>query len=126
MAASRFFVRAWIAIFSIAILATPVGAHLHLCFDGGEAPSSIHMTDDGVHDGEQASQPGHHDVDVNLDSSALAKKFEGPKKLPPLAVVFVLFRVSVQNVAAVPRDDTSHLIPDSDYRMLPPPRGPPV
>jgi hypothetical protein len=40
-------VRTCLTVLCIAILATHVsGAHLHLCFDGGDPPASVHLTAD--------------------------------------------------------------------------------
>jgi hypothetical protein len=126
MSRSRTWLRTWVAIISIAIVAMPVNAHLHLCFDGSEAPSSVHLIDDGMHHGEEAAGLDHQDIDLNIDSSALAKKFDGPKQLPALALALVLFTVSLQDAVASPRDDTSRFVPSPDHRKLPPARAPPV
>src|SRR5689334_19310453 len=49
--------RAWIALIALAVMAMPVsGAHLHLCFDGGEPPATFHPIEDGeAHDAPAAS-----------------------------------------------------------------------
>ena len=127
MGRSRSFVRLWVAIICIAVLAVPVNAHLHLCFDGAEAPSSLHLADDGIHHADDAAGPVHHDVDISLDDNVLAKKLDGPAKLPMVAAfAWVLTLVPPRVAGTVPYERVSRVIPDPDYRSLPPLRGPPV
>jgi hypothetical protein len=124
--------RVWLAIVSLAIVAMPVnGAHLHLCFDGGEPPATVHsMQDGGVHHedgGDGAADSVHHDLDVSIPSSALVKKFKGSGDLPALiAAAFVLFRVPAVDAAVPAPDRAAMRVPRPLVRILPPSRAPPV
>lgn len=67
----------WAWITAIAVLVagiTNAHAHVHLCFDGQEAPAAVHLTDDAGHVQEHAADSQHEDVDVDLqDQAAVAK-----------------------------------------------------
>lgn len=76
----------------IAILVVRVGgAHLHLCLDGQEAPASVHLADDGLHhDAADATDAGHHDVDLDLGNEDLLAKLT-KIDLPGIALLVVVF-----------------------------------
>ena len=120
-------VRSWMAILSIAILAMPLGgAHLHLCFDGGEPPASLHATDDGVHHSAKAT-PIHHDVDVQLANTALGKKVSDSSDGPALlAAAFIVLPLPSIEAVVVPQQRIDSFVPVAAVRLLPPLRGPPV
>ena len=104
------------------------GAHLHLCLDGtgGEPPASVHVSDGGRHHAEDADR-AHRDVDVSLESEALAKKVGGSLGVPPaLLATVVLFVLPIAASADFPRDPPSLVIPIPAFRVLPPLRAPPV
>jgi hypothetical protein len=121
-------VRVWIALISLAVMAMPVsGAHLHLCFDGGEPPATFHAVEDGSAHDQPAVNGAHNDKDVSLQSVALAKKQDGALDLPmALTVAALIIRVPV--TAPVPAFDTDVAtpIPLRVARLLPPLRAPPV
>ena len=121
--------RSRIALIALAIFALPAsGAHLHLCLDGagGEPPASVHVSDDGGHHAEGADRT-HRDVDVSLESEALAKKVGGSPGVPPvLPTTVVLFVLPVAASADFPRDPPSLIVPIPAFRVLPPLRAPPV
>lgn len=48
------------------------GPHLHLCFDGQEAPASFHVLDIGLHHAAGHSAP-HQDTDVSLAVDGVSK-----------------------------------------------------
>ena len=122
------FVRVWIALISLAVMAMPVsGAHLHLCFDGGEPPATFHPVEDGVAHDACAASCTHNDKDVSLQSVALAKKHDGALDLPmALTVAVLVTRVPV--TTPVPAFDTHVATPTPlrVARLLPPLRAPPV
>src|SRR3569833_651755 len=61
-------------VVAIALLLTRVaGAHLHLCFDGGEAPATMHLEDASVHHNTPGASETHHDVDVSAAGGLLSK-----------------------------------------------------
>lgn len=61
-----------IALLCLAVVASPVGAHLHLCFDGQEPAASLHLIDDGMHHSGGLDKP-HHDAEVDVDTQGLPK-----------------------------------------------------
>jgi hypothetical protein len=71
--------RRWVWVAAVAVLLagiTNAHAHVHLCFDGQEPPTAVHLydfNDDGDHLQDHGVAPHHEDVDVNLQSQALAK-----------------------------------------------------
>lgn len=119
--------RSWIALLALASFAVPaLGAHLHLCLDGSEAPTSVHVAEvGGLH--SQAEDSAHHDVDVGLDREALAKKggatLDALKVLPTAPLLFVRpLAVAID----LSRTTPSPIVRSVHYRIAPPPRGPPV
>jgi len=128
MARASIALRVWMAIIAIAVLAMPVnGAHLHLCFDGGEPPATVHSLEDGAHHEESGADIVHRDVDVSIASSALAKKFDHSLDLPGLlATALVVLRVPVAGAVVPVPDRSAVLVPDPEPRLLPPLRGPPA
>jgi hypothetical protein len=77
---------AWIAATAVLFAGiTNAHAHLHLCFDGQEAPASVHLVDRDAHqpqahhdhDHEEQHEHDvdgdHDDIDVDINSQALSK-----------------------------------------------------
>lgn len=116
------------ALTALAVLAMPVnGAHLHLCFDGSEPPTTVHLIEDGDDHYSDASLDGaHRDADVSLDGVALAKKFDGALDLPSLLTAVLLMRVPVEAPVLLPDLEVPVAAATSIVRRLPPLRGPPV
>lgn len=101
------------------------GAHLHLCFDGRESPSSFHLFDIGLHQTESGLDTPHEDVDVAVSDELLSKnKFEWSTPLVLLAaiVVFGFLRAPRRFVSLF----ITHAIPAAPPFLLPPLRGPPA
>jgi hypothetical protein len=124
----RSFVRVWIALISLAVMAMPIsGAHLHLCFDGSEPPATFHPVEDGsAHDYTDAGV-AHNDKDVRLQGSALAKKHDAAFDLAAAftpAALIVRMPVSVPVLAF--DTDVATPIPLRVARVLPPLRAPPA
>jgi hypothetical protein len=87
----------------------------------------MHSVEDGAHHDESGANVVHHDVDVSLSSSALAKKFDPSADLPGLiATAFVVLRVPVVGSVVPPPDRSAVLVPEPELRLLPPLRGPPA
>ncbi len=128
MARSSLISRIWIVIVSIAVLAMPVSAaHLHLCFDGNEPPATLHASEHGAHHSDSGASAVHHDVDVSLASSALAKKYDASLELPGLiASAFVILLMPHSGTPISPPDRAATLVPSPQLRLLPPLRAPPV
>ncbi len=67
--------RGWLWLVLIALVATRLAdVHLHLCFDGQEPRSAVHMADGAIHADEHHTQNTHSDRDVNVAGDALLKK----------------------------------------------------
>jgi hypothetical protein len=61
-------------ILCIALLAVRVGgAHLHLCLDGQEPASAVHVGGDSLIHDQLENGPAHQDYDVDLISNPLGK-----------------------------------------------------
>ena len=127
--------RALMMLVALAIIAMPAsGVHLHLCFDGAEVPTSLHLSEDGgsYHsDGAghvaHTESSAHTDADLELGAPAIAKKADGALDLPSLITVAVLFlRLPAATPAVLPETDDPSIIVRSAYRILPPLRAPPV
>ncbi|MEJ1961243.1 MAG: hypothetical protein WDO56_06755 [Gammaproteobacteria bacterium] len=122
------FLRAWFTLIALAIVAVPVsGAHLHLCFDGAEAPATFHPVEDGGTHGDPAVDRGHHDTDVSLQGTVLAKKLDAGLDLPTgFLSTRPAVRLPIAPPVIVPRDDVHVPVPIRTARLLPPLRAPPV
>lgn len=102
-----------------------VGAHLHLCFDGSEQPSSLHVLDGPGRDHNAAGSKNHHDVDVELTGQALAKTFKSDSLSPALPAFWTAPLVIRATSHALPVDAVISWT-SSSRSFLPPLRGPPV
>ena len=125
---SRSLLRIWIALISLAVMAMPVsGAHLHLCFDGGEPPATFHALEDGSAHEDPGATGAHNDKDVSLQGVALAKKHDGALDLPAaLTVTAFVMRIPVTVPVLAFDTDVATPIPLRVARVLPPLRAPPV
>ena len=122
--ASRRLLRPVAVLVCLAVAAMPPSwAHLHLCFDGGEPPSSMHMAHDAPHHDDDTSS--HRDVDVKVAGDALVKKATPAGLHMFMAPNTVLFEAS-QPPSAAFRDRTSPVLPGQAYWPLPPSRAPPA
>jgi hypothetical protein len=128
MPRSRSFLRIWIALISLAVMAMPVsGAHLHLCFDGGEPPATFHAVEDGSVHNDHGDSGAHNDKDVSLQGVALAKKQDRALDLPVvLTVAALVLRMPVTVPVPAFDTDVATPIPLRAARVLPPLRAPPV
>lgn len=119
--------QAWLlTLFCVTLLVGRVGeAHLHLCFDGKESPSSFHLFDIGLHHAESGLDTPHEDADVAVSDKLLSKnKFEwnAPLVLLTAIVVFGFLRFPRRFVPPF----TARAIPEAPRFLLPPLRGPPA
>lgn len=106
------------------------GAHLHLCFDGQEPRSSLHVADSEAtcHDRAVPKGPAHQDEDVDVDAlgALVAKKGANVDPLCPIAVAVVVFSLSPPPVGVVDELTAPSLAPKQPYLFLPVLRGPPA
>ena len=111
------------------LLAQASGAHLHLCFDGGEPPASVHLTEDGGADLHPGVGSPHNDMDVSLVGSVVVKKATdmGLGLTPLLVASIVLFGALFQFSATILiPSDLDVPAPDGPFELRPPLRGPPA
>jgi hypothetical protein len=128
MSRSRPLLRLLIALISLAVMAMPVsGAHLHLCFDGGEPRTSFHPVEDGSAHEDPHATGTHNDKDVSLQDVALAKKQDRALDLPTaLTIAALVIRVPVTVPVPAFDTDVTTPVPLRIARVLPPLRAPPV
>lgn len=102
------------------------GAHLHLCFDGGEPPISLHLMDHGLHHGAPGMDAGHQDADVAVADDALAKFAKLGLDLPVLLLAALL----VWSLLQAPRQPApgyrNPVFFSAAHSLRPPLRGPPL
>jgi hypothetical protein len=123
------FARVVLAVLTLAVAAMPVsGAHLHLCFDGGEPPTSYHaMSDAGEAAHNAPDGLSHHDCDISAQSGLLAKKAGSAFDLPGLvSLAGYCVRVSVAIPEPLVRFHPVLAVSLRVHHRLPPLRGPPV
>jgi hypothetical protein len=116
----------WMLAFALLIVVRTSDAHVHLCFDGQEPPSSLHFEDTPGHHQAEDSQAAHQDQDVDAVNPALVKKAAqaadiGP--LPVVAVVLMLLPPDRGVERAITQRDPAPKLP---YLFLPLLRGPPA
>ena len=112
---------------ALLILARVSGTHLHLCFDGNEPRSSLHLVDDGEADLHFGANSPHEDLDVSLVGNVLVKQDTAGVDLLPIlvAAAIVLGLVRLANgIISYPRLHV--LLPTPVFALRPPPRGPPA
>jgi len=128
MTVSKVLLRGILTLLALAVIAMPAsGVHLHLCFDGAEAPASMHFGEDGNGHTDAGTHAAHSDTDLALGAPAVAKKADNSFDLPSLmAMAGLLFRVPAPAPAVLPETDEATIIVASAYRVLPPLRAPPV
>ena len=126
--------RAWVTTLMSVVLALAPGAraHLHLCFDGSEAPSAFHLSDSEMHhDSESdrfgAAAPGfdavHSDSDVGVTGDLVSKdKF---KWQPLFALHTMAAPLELPTQAPLPPEFRGRIAPSLPYFLRPPLRGPP-
>jgi hypothetical protein len=126
--------RAWLTtLMSVVLMLAPgARAHLHLCFDGSEAPASFHLSDSEMHHDSQATHfetatPGfdavHSDSDVGVTGDLLSKnKFEWQ---PLMVLPVVVASLELPTLAATPPEFRARIAPSPPSFLRPPLRGPP-
>lgn len=117
----------WAVVLAVVVVRL-ADAHLHLCFDGQEAPTTVHIADASVHhDQEHEDGATHADQDINPFLGTLVKSDDDSQ---PLAawIVGTLLTIELQppdqGVPAFDRD--TPLTTDPPFYLRPPLRGPPA
>jgi hypothetical protein len=121
--------RVLLAMAMLALLVVRIGdIHLHLCFDGQEAPASVHVNDASVHhDGEhEPAGEAHADNDVDPFLGTLVKKadLDAAFALIPLLLVLALLAPPLRTSPL--RLFTAVPVLTSPFSLRPPLRGPPL
>jgi hypothetical protein len=113
----------------LAVLAVRLAdTHLHLCFDGQEAPASVHLADASVHhEADHDEGQAHADQDVDPFVGTLAKSDDDSQPLLALIVGTLL------TIDLLPPDHAAPAFPletplatDPPFHLRPPLRGPPA
>jgi hypothetical protein len=114
----------------LAVLAVRMtDTHLHLCFDGQEAPTSVHFADASVHHDEQHDHDGqaHSDQDIDPFVGTVVKADDDGQPLFAL-IVGTLLAIDLippdQGILPLARETPLAVHPPSYLR--PPLRGPPA
>ena len=113
----------------LAVLAVRLtDAHVHLCFDGQEAPASVHVADTSVHhDQDPEDGATHADQDINPFVGTIVKSDDDSQPL------FAWIVGTLLTIELLPPD---HVVPafaretplatDPPFYLHPPLRGPPA
>ncbi len=99
--------------------------HLHLCFDGGEAPLSLHALDDLVHHEGDTSSVLHDDADLTVIEDTLAKSriWNDDLSIAVLVVALLWIRLNLsQRFEFVSSTSAAYVV---NPFLIPPARGPP-
>jgi hypothetical protein len=99
-------------------------AHVHLCFDGQEAPAAVHVAEHGDHLREHDRGDGEHDdVDVDVPNQGLTKAFQQDLfAVAPHATVGIRHAAATEPIAEPASGPPSQ--PAPPY-LRPPLRAPP-
>jgi hypothetical protein len=115
----------------LAVLAVRLAdTHLHLCFDGQEAPTSVHLADASVHhDDEHEHGPAHADKDINPFVGTIVKSDDDSDSQP----LFTLIVGTLLTIELLPPDHgvpplerETPLATSPPFHLRPPLRGPPA
>ena len=103
---------------------------MHLCFDGQEPPSSLHIFDGmAACHASGGSDRSHEDLDVDVDvlGAALTKKDASDQNVEPAPIADVVLLLLPPPRGDVIHDITAYVPKvNRPYLHLPPLRGPPV
>ena len=113
----------------LAVLAVRLAdTHLHLCFDGQESPTSVHLADASVHhDEDHHDGASHADKDIDPFVGTLVKSDDDAQP------VFAVLVSSLLTIALLPPDRATlplqfetPLPAHPPFYLRPPLRGPPA
>lgn len=106
------------------LVAGLLGAHLHLCFDGREPPTTLHVLDSEHLEHHAALEHEHRDLDVDPLGKPLAKTYKVQLLTPWLLLAALLLTLSRGSDA--PALSTRVLpCPSPPRRWRPPSQAPP-
>ena len=117
-------------VVALALLTVRIAdAHVHMCFDGQEAPSSLHVSDPTAlcHLPNGSSGGTHQDQDIDAVGAVLAKKDSQAQSVDPLPIAdIVLLLLAPPRGGVIPDAAPADLTVNRPYLRLPPLRGPPA
>ena len=107
------------------LIAGLLGAHLHLCFDGQEPATALHVLDGDHLDHHTDVEREHRDIDVDPLGKPLSKLYKSELPSPALLLLALLLVLPHGGaVPPLPRRLCLHLPPPRRWR--PPLRAPPL
>lgn len=113
----------WVIAFALLIVRT-ADAHVHLCFDGQEPPSSVRMFDyTPDYDGTNSTR---QDQDIDALGAVLVKKSSPAETLGPLPVAGMVLLIEPQQLDSESEFATQNPSPKLADLFLPLLRGPPA
>ena len=113
----------WVIAFALLIVRT-ADAHVHLCFDGQEPPSSVYMFNDTPdYDGADSTR---QDQDIDALGPVLVKKMAHADTLSPIPVTGVVLILVPQQRDSQRELSTQNPSPKLADLFLPLLRGPPA
>lgn len=117
----------WVVAFALLVVRIS-DAHVHLCFDGQEAPRSLHVSDrSALCHMPEGSSGTHQDQDVDAVGAALAKKDSQAQSVDPLPIADIVLLLLAPPRSSVVRDAApADLTVNRPYLNLPLLRGPPA
>lgn len=101
------------------------GMHLHLCFDGQEAPAEVHWVDAGAHDGAEHAAELHNDLDVGFADGLAKTSKPGADHIFAILAAALLIPLLFALPVAPPRRRRPLAAVVPPY-FQPPVRGPPA
>jgi hypothetical protein len=103
--------------------------HLHLCFDGQEAATSVHLADASVHhDDEHEHGTEHADKDINPFVGTIVKSSDDDAKPLFALIIGTLLTIDLlpPDQSVPPLDREAPLATSPPFYLRPPLRGPPA
>ena len=100
------------------------GAHLHMCYDGLEAATSLHMLDVGV---EHSAEAGvnHQDTNISISASEAIKPSAFVPDIAPVLLLALLVLLLLPARVVFLRGTSTEALREVHW-LRPPLRGPPL
>lgn len=117
----------WVIGFAVAafVFVRLTGAHVHLCFDGAQAPLELHTAGSADLNDHRAQSPCLNDVDVDPVGDGLSKIAKSD--LPAVAIPAAVRLAFLGQTRAIAMELLSARLPQPLRRFIVPPlRAPPI
>jgi hypothetical protein len=108
------------------VIARISGAHLHLCFDGNEAPVTFYLADSEPHHEGDGAKVHHRDAEASATGDALSKSAKSLFDLPLFLLSALLLWSAFRTVYRFPPTYSASARPIALPYLRPPLRGPPL